>query len=226
MISDSNDELITAYNTVKDNVKDLLKHLGYHKEHHTSEYYYKIRALDPSKLSPIEKTARFIYLNKTCFNGLYRVNAQGKFNVPIGRYKNPSIVQKEVLEEASRCLKGTRVKCMSYKQVIKYVKKGDFIYFDPPYYPLSKTSSFTSYTKDAFLDEQQEQLAKIYRKLDKKGCKVMLSNSDCKYIRELYKGYDIRVVKAKRAISCIGNRRGEINEIIVINYKPAQERLH
>lgn len=218
ILSDTNEELINAYIVVRDKVDALIKVLRKHKEKHEKEYYYKIRAQDPNTLTDIDKAARFIYLNKTCFNGLYRVNSKGKFNVPIGSYKNPGILKEDVLREANKLLQGVDIRVMSFEKVIDFTTKGAFIYFDPPYYPLTVTSSFTAYTKNVFLDEEQKKLAGLFKKLDKMGCNVMLSNSDHPFIRDLYKEFNQETVYAKRLINCDATKRGQITELVVLNY--------
>lgn len=221
IISDINEELINAYQVIKTDVERLIVELKQHKEYHMAEgkkYYLTIRATNPNELPPLEKAARFIYLNKTCFNGLYRVNSKGQFNVPMGSYKNPDIVQEERLRIVSKLLKNVTIKVMSFEKVLNFAKKGDFIYFDPPYYPLKNKKSFTTYTKDSFMEKEQELLADVFNKLDKKGCFVMLSNSDTKFIKDLYTKYNIHFVKATRMINCDGNNRGKINEVVVTNY--------
>ena len=219
LISDTNEELINAYNVIKNNVDELVVVLNKYKSNHSKENYYKTRAENPIVLSDVSRAGRFIYLNKTCFNGLYRVNSKGQFNVPIGSYKNPSIVMEKNLREISSLLKNVKIKVMSFENILKYAKKDDFVYFDPPYYPLSKTSSFTTYTKDKFLEKEQEKLAEVFKELDRVGCKVMLSNSDTDFIKNLYKNYDTRFVKATRMINRDAKGRGKINEIVVVNYK-------
>ena len=216
-ISDNNEELINTLNIIKNNVDELINLLKEHKKNHNKEYYYKIRSLNPDVLSKVERAGRFIYLNKSCFNGLYRVNSKGGFNVPIGSSKNPLICPEEDLREISQLLKNAKVEVKQFYEIEKEVKKGDFCYFDPPYYPLKK-ASFTTYTKEQFLEKEQERLAQLFKELDKKGAKVMLSNSDTKFIRELYKDYPIKIVKANRMINCDGKGRGKINELVVTNY--------
>jgi len=189
IIIDINDELMTTYNVIKENVEELIKKLKQHKNSHNKEYYYKIRDLDPKQLNNVDKAARFIYLNKTCFNGLYRVNSKGKFNVPIGSYKNPDVVQEDKLKKIFGLLKNVIIKSESFENVIKYAKKGDFIYLDPPYYPLRKGKSFTSYTDGNFLEKEQEKLAEVFAKLTKTGCLCMESNSDTEFIKKLYFKY-------------------------------------
>jgi DNA adenine methylase len=221
IISDINEELINTYEIVKTDVERLIVELKQHKEYHMVEgkkYYLTIRATNPNNLPALERAARFIYLNKTCFNGLYRVNSKGKFNVPMGAYKNPDIVQEDKLRLVSELLKNVTIKVMSFEKVLNLAKKGDFIYFDPPYYPLKNKKSFTTYTKDSFMEKEQELLADIFKKLDKKGCSVMLSNSDTKFIKDLYPNYNINLVQATRMINCNGAKRGKINEVVVTNY--------
>jgi len=221
IISDINEELINVYNIVKNDVERLIVELKQHKEYHVLEgkkYYLTIRATDPTGLPDLERAARFIYLNKTCFNGLYRVNLKGKFNVPMGAYKNPDIVQEDKLRLASKLLKDVIIKVMSFEKVLNIAKKDDFIYFDPPYFPLKRGKSFVSYTKDAFLEWHHESLYEVFKKLDKKGCFVMESNSDTEFIKELYKEFKITFVKATRMINSDAKGRGKINEVVVTNY--------
>jgi DNA adenine methylase len=216
VLIDSNFELINFYQVVKNNLEELLRDLKKHKN--SKEYYYKIRSLDPDQMDSIERASRFLYLNKTCFNGLWRVNKRGKFNVPFGRYKNPNYGDKENLYMVSAALKNAEIICDDFSIVTDYVTPGDFVYFDPPYHPLSKTASFTSYTEDSFDEKDQMRLAETFRELDAKNCNVMLSNSDTEFIRGLYRGYDIRVVHAKRAINSKGTKRGPIIELVIRNY--------
>jgi len=225
IISDINPELINAYQVLKNNLKGLIKVLKEHRKNHSKEYYYKIRKQDTKKLSKIERAGRFIYLNKTCFNGLYRVNSKGGFNVPMGSYKNPSIFSEQELSEISQLLKKVKIKKVSFEKCIKWAKKGDFVYLDPPYYPLKKGQSFTTYAKEKFLEKEQEKLKEVFEKLDKIGCKVMLSNSDTPFINDLYKGYTPNIVRARRMINCQGQGRGKINEVVVLNYDPIQKEI-
>jgi DNA adenine methylase len=217
IISDINEELINTYQVVRDDVENLIKELKKLKQLHSKETYLEIRAENPKLLSQLTRASRFIYLNKTCFNGLYRVNSKNQFNVPMGSYKNPTICQEDNLREISKLLKNVEIKNASFEECLSWAKKDDFIYLDPPYYPLKK-ESFTTYTKDNFLEKEQEKLKEVFDKLNKKGCKVILSNSDTGFIRKLYKGYLIKVVKASRMINCDGSKRGKINELVVINY--------
>lgn len=216
-LSDINEELIITYNVIKKNVEELIILLKKYKLAHNKEFYYKMRAEDVKKLTPLQIAARFIYLNRTCFNGLYRVNSKGQFNVPIGSYKNPAICNEEDLREISKLLQKDDIKVAEFYDAVKEAKEGDFIYFDPPYYPLNK-ASFTTYTKNNFLEKEQEKLAELFKELDKKGCRVMLSNSDTNFIKKLYKGYNINFVKATRMINCDASKRGAINEVVITNY--------
>ena len=216
-ISDINEELINTYEVLKNDVDNLINELKKLKQLHSRETYYEIRAENPKLLSPLTRASRFIYLNKTCFNGLYRVNSKGGFNVPMGSYKDPTICQEKELREISKLLKDVEIKLMSFEEITKLAKENDFVYFDPPYYPLKNKPSFTTYTKDKFLEKEQKQLAEVFKKLDKKGCKVMLSNSDTEFIKDLYKGYKITSVNASRMINCDGSKRGKIKEIVVTN---------
>jgi DNA adenine methylase len=217
---DNNEELVNAYIAVKDHVDELIQHLVVHKEHHNKEYYYEIRALDrqPVELSDVERAARTIYLNRTCFNGLYRVNSKGQFNVPIGRYKNPSIVRQDVLQAASAALQCADIQARDFREIVDLARPGDFFYFDPPYDPVSKTANFTGYTANAFRDQDQEDLAEVFAQLAQKGCLCMLSNSHTPFILDLYRAHRIETVYAKRMVNSDANGRGAIKEVVVMNY--------
>jgi len=223
VLSDINDELITGYRIIKEHVEDLIVQLENHKAQYTlnpKEYYYRVRnEHEPS--DDIERTARLIFLNKTCFNGLYRVNKKGKFNVPFGRYKNPKICDKKNLLTVSKVLQWLNAELLAvdYQESTKDAKKGDFIYFDPPYQPVSSTANFTSYTQSGFPKEEQERLGRWFRELDQRGCQILLSNSDSQEVREIYNGYKIHPVKALRAISCKGNSRTGHTELIIRNLR-------
>jgi len=217
-LSDKNSELINAYIALKDNTKELLAHLNIMQNTHSKEHFYKIRALDRDdnfqNLDSIFRAARFIYLNKTCFNGLCRYNAKGEFNTPLGSYKNPKIYDKDVILSASEALQGANIKCLDFELIANLAKPNDFIYFDPPYFPTSKTSSFVSYI-DNFLEKEQTRLFELFKRLDSRGVKVLLSNSNTPFIRKLYKGFKMFEVSAKRAINCKGDKRGKISELII-----------
>jgi len=216
ILIDSNEELINCYKVIKEDVERLIKILCSVKYRNEKNNFYKIRIEEP--IDSFERAARTIYLNKTCFNGLYRVNSKGKFNVPFGSYKNPLICNKENLRAVSKALQSVDIKLDDFSLCINFAHKNDFIYFDPPYQPLSQTSSFTGYTKGLFRENDQERLSDVFRKLDKIGCKVMLSNSDTKFVRKLYKDFRIETVLAKRAINCKPSGRGEISELVILNY--------
>lgn len=217
-LSDSNEELINCYRVVRAEVEPLIALLAEHKRHHSHDYYYAVRRLQPAQLSALELAARLIYLNKTCFNGLYRVNRQGQFNVPVGRYANPAIFDPANLRAASRALQSAHVAVAGFRQVIDRARPGDFVYFDPPYYPLSRTASFTAYTDAVFLEAEQQALAQVYRELDRRGVRVMLSNSWTPFVLDLYAGFTRLAVSAGRAINSNPARRGKISELVVINY--------
>ncbi len=219
-ISDRNPELINLYSVVRDNVYELIRDLNKHEV--SKEYFLKIRNLDRtdeySLLSDIEKASRFIYLNRTCFNGMYRVNSHGQFNVPFGNYKNPRIVDANNLINCSKLLKNTEIRCADFSEVLNKVEKADFVYFDPPYVPLNETSSFTSYTKEGFDLDMQFKLREVCDELDALGVKFMLSNSDTKLVNELYSNYEIKKFFASRAINANASGRGRITEVLVKNY--------
>jgi DNA adenine methylase len=229
-LSDTNTELITGYIAIKDNVKEVIRLLQTYETEYTKyrayskeqqEYYFQLRNARNNNLpssSDVEIASRLIALNKTCFNGLYRVNRRGEFNVPPGKYKNPPICDSSNLENVSKVLAGATILTDDYRDVTQNAQKGDFIYLDPPYQPLNNTSYFTAYTKDGFDDRDQSQLANVFRKMTDKGCLVLLSNSDTPYIRELYSGFRIKEVKAQRAINCKGSKRTGHKELIISNY--------
>jgi len=221
IIIDINKELINCYKVIKNNVNELIELLKTHKNE--KNYYYEIRALDRdkekfNKLSTIEKASRMIYLNRCCYNGLYRVNSKGQFNVPFGKYKNPNFCDEENLYSVSKTLKNVKIIHGSFEICLEYAEKGDFVYIDPPYYPISKTASFTSYTKENFGEDSQQKLFNVFKKLDERDCKLMLSNSYSEYIKNLYKDYNIITLDARRAINCNAEKRGKINVLLILNY--------
>lgn len=219
-ISDMNEELINLYQVVRDNVEELIKDLQKHDI--SKEYFMQIRNIDRTKKyqnwSDVKKASRFIYLNRTCFNGMYRVNSKGEFNVPFGNYKNPRIIDENNLINCSNLLQKTEIKNADFSKILNYIQEGDFVYFDPPYVPLNETSSFTSYTKDGFDIDMQFKLRDICDELDSMGVKFMLSNSDTKLVNELYANYEIKKVFASRQINANPNGRGKITEVLVKNY--------
>ncbi len=221
-LSDINEELINVYRVVRDRVDDLITLLKRHQREHSREYYYRIRAMDRQpewpERDPVERAARMIYLNKTGYNGLWRVNSRGHFNVPMGRYRNPAILDEPRLRAASDALAGVEIAVKDFRAIAGEAGADDFVYFDPPYVPLSATSDFTGYHANGFGSEEQRALAEVYRRLSAKGCRVMLSNSDTPFVRELYAGFRIETVQARRAINSKASRRGLISEVVVLNY--------
>lgn len=218
-LSDLNRELVITYNVIKNNIDELIFSLKQHI--YDKEYYLEVRAKNVNELSDIEVASRFIFLNRTGFNGLYRVNKKGQFNVPFGRYSNPVICDEENLRRVSRELQNVIIKHQDYTSVLKNAQKGDFIYFDPPYYPLNRTSSFTAYTSESFLEKEQTELRDTFVKLHKRDCYIMLSNSDTPFINDLYSEIDgatIHKITAGRAINSKGSGRGKITELLVTNY--------
>lgn len=217
VLADINPELVNVYRCIRDHVSDVMGILREHQQRHSTEYYYQMRAT--TKLSNIERAARLIYLNRTCFNGLYRENSRGEFNVPIGRYKNPRVCNTELLRTVSTTLKTAKIEVRPFDAVLEDAKTSrDFVYFDPPYHPISSTSNFTAYSRYAFNHEDQIQLRNTFAELAKRGVKVMLSNSDCPFIRDLYRDYNIHNIVANRAINSNARKRGKITEILVTSY--------
>lgn len=222
-ISDLNSDLILAYVTIRDKVGELVRSLKSHEKRYHADpksYYYSVR--DGSPRSGIEKTSRLLFLNRTCFNGLYRVNSRGKFNVPLGRYTNPNIVNEENLRAVSGVLGAGRVsiKCRDFGAVLSDAKKGDLVYFDPPYQPVSATASFTSYTSKSFTMEDLARLAELCCKLDSKGCKVLLSNSDSAEVAGMFSGssWKTRRIRANRSINSDSKKRTGHYELLIRNY--------
>ena len=225
VINDTNSELINCYKMIKEYPEELLVLCQKHKESNSKEHFYKLRALDRSDdfktLSSQERAARIIYLNKTCFNGLFRVNSRGQFNVPYGNYSNPSIADPAVIKAISTYLNQDKIRILEgdFEQAVKTAKKGAFIYFDPPYHPISDTSSFTGYSVNGFGEEEQIRLRDTCNKLSDQGCQVLLSNSSADLIKSLYNDsrYKIVEVKANRAINAVGSKRGQISELLIHN---------
>jgi DNA adenine methylase len=224
-LMDINLELINVYRCVKDDVQGLIDHLTIHQAEHAKDYYYGIRG---QQVSPdawfdhgnnLERAARFIYLNKTCFNGLYRENSKGHFNVPMGSYKNPPILDPTLLQAASFALQNASIEAQSFEVIAEHATTAkDFVYFDPPYFPISDTSKFTSYSRGSFNTEDQIRLRDIFAGLAKRRVKVMLSNSDCPFVRDLYKDFNIHTIQASRHINSKGGKRGKIAEVLVTSY--------
>jgi DNA adenine methylase len=220
---DINSELINTYNTVKANPEKLIDELEKFKKEHCKEFYYEIRAWDREddflQKNELLRASRFIYLNKTCFNGLYRVNKKNQNNVPMGSYKNPNICDEDTIYNASEALQNAIIKNISYKEVVNYTNENDLVYFDPPYYPLNPTSSFTSYSEFEFLGQEQSELFEVFEKLVKQNVNVLHSNSDTEFIKDLYKEYDINTIQANRFINSKSSGRRKISEVLVKNYK-------
>ena len=225
-VNDINSDLILVYTVIKDNVDELISELSEYKNE--SEYFYAIRDWDRdkeayAKRSDVQKAARIIYLNKTCYNGLYRVNNAGEFNSPFGSYKNPNIVNAPVLKAVSLYFNKATIyfSAKDYAEVLREVPKGTFVYLDPPYDPVSGTSNFTGYSKGGFSKEEQIRLRECCDKLTERGVKFMLSNSSTEFIREQYKDkkYNITTVQAKRAINSDAKKRGDVDEVIIRNYE-------
>ena len=221
-LSDSNPHLINTYREVRDNLNELIEILmGHQNSYHKNgeKYYYSVRD-DQSNKTKTEAAAKFIFLNKTCYNGLYRVNKLGNFNVPHGRYFNPKICNKEKLIECSSLLNSAEVKivCDIYKNTTLKCIDNDFVYLDPPYFPVSRTSNFTDYTKESFGTQQHQELANEFDRLDSIGSKVLLSNSNSEYVKSLYKNYFILKVKSTRSINCNADRRSAHHDLIISNY--------
>lgn len=218
VLSDSNGELINCYKAIQKDVEKLIESLERHI--YEKDYYYSMRDVDPAELEPVERASRTIYLNKTGFNGLYRVNSKGKFNVPFGRHKNPKICDADNLRACSLALREIDLKCMPFPRVLETVSSGDFVYFDPPYIPVSPTAYFTAYQEKGFGAEHQERLAEVFDELARKGVHVMLSNSDVPWIRERYRKYKMHFIKARRGINRDSLGRGPVAEVVVTSYKP------
>ncbi len=220
LLCDVNPSLVATYEAVRDQVDRVIAHLERLSAAHKVERYYEVRHRynHGKRIDQPERAAMFVYLNKTCFNGLHRVNRRGEFNVPAGRYDNPRILDEGLLRAAQRMLQGAELRCGSFEQVLTAAKPGDFVYFDPPYEPVSATASFTAYSQGGFGRADQERLRDVYAELDRRRCKLMLSNSDVPFIRELYAKFRIDVIAAPRAINCDAKKRGLVSEVVVRNY--------
>jgi DNA adenine methylase len=218
VLADCNADLIGLYRAVATEVGAVIQRLERHRRDHDDRHYYAMREKwnkDHAAWPTADRAACFIYLNKTCFNGLWRVNRAGDFNVPIGRYTDPPICVPEALKAASTVLGRAELRHLDYREAVRDAGKGDFVYFDPPYDPVSTTANFTSYTAGAFGPDDQRALADTARMLVARGCHVMLSNSDTPFIRSIYKGFKIDRVKCARAINSNASKRGDVDEVIV-----------
>lgn len=223
IVNDLNTDLINAYEVICDDVEALIELLKKHEN--TSEYFYAMRDMDRDKeryqtLSKLERASRLLYLNKTCFNGLFRVNSSGEFNSPFGHYKNPNIVNEPVLRAVSKYFKTADITFYNedFSETLNRVRKGGFVYMDPPYDPVSDTACFTGYNKGGFDRNEQIRLKNCCDALTQRGIKFLLSNSSTEFIKDLYKDYNIIVVKAKRAINADAGKRGAIEEVLIRNY--------
>ncbi|HEV0372887.1 TPA: DNA adenine methylase [Streptococcus pneumoniae] len=225
VINDFNAELINCYQQIKDNPQELIEILKVHQEYNSKEYYLDLRSADRDEridmMSEVQRAARILYMLRVNFNGLYRVNSKNQFNVPYGRYKNPKIVDEELISAISVYLNNNQleIKVGDFEKAIVDVRTGDFVYFDPPYIPLSETSAFTSYTHEGFSFADQVRLRDAFKRLSDTGAYVMLSNSSSALVEELYKDFNIHYVEATRTNGAKSSSRGKISEIIVTNYE-------
>jgi DNA adenine methylase len=220
VLSDRNQALIECYQAVRDEVDDVIDALVRHRARHGREHYYQVREAwnaGMREATSAQRAATFVYLNKTCYNGLWRVNSRGAFNVPMGRYERPAILDAAALRIAAQALRGRELGTRSYEAVLDEARAGDFVYFDPPYVPVGTTSDFTSYTAGRFGLLDQQRLADVFRELAGRGCAVMLSNSDTPIVRRIYAGFRIDQVWCGRAVNSRPDRRGEVAEVIVRN---------
>lgn len=215
-LSDNNPRLIEAYEGVQRNVEQVIALLEQHQSAHSEEHFYRVRATVPE--DKIACAARLIYLNRTCFNGLYRENSKGEFNVPMGRYKNPLICNASNLRAVSKALGRCQIHRSHFTAVLDRAEAGDLVYFDPPYDPVSKTSNFTSYHRDPFGEDAQRSLADVFRRLHGRGVKLLLSNSDTPLIQELYAPYTVETVMACRRVNSRADKRGVVREVLVRNF--------
>ena len=220
ILTDINAELINTYCCVRDHVEELISILKEHKTRHDKDYYYSIR--NHSGGTDIEKAARLIYLNKTCFNGLYRVNSQGKFNVPLGKYDNPNICSEVLLKASSEALSHAEIQQADFTEVLNHATSSDdFVFFDPPYYPISETSYFTAYSQNCFSKKDQEVLRDTCAELASRGVKVMVCNSDSEFIQKIYTdiNFETSKIKAARSINSNIKNRGMIYELLITSFK-------
>lgn len=220
VLNDQNEDLVNMYRCVAWNVEGVIRRLAKHRSQHCEEHYYGVRSKwndRKRRSSDVARAAAFIYLNKTCYNGLWRVNSKGLFNVPMGRYEAPQVFDAERLRAASRVLQKADLVAGNYAECLEEAGAGDFVYLDPPYHPVTDTANFTSYTAGSFDEEDQRELAGVARALAARGCAVMVSNSDTPFIRRLYRGFHIQTVRVARAINSKASSRGAVNEVLVSN---------
>jgi DNA adenine methylase len=213
VVSDANEELAITYVALANLTDKVVRALKKHVYDET--HYYSVRAQDPLKLEMSVRAARLIYLNKTCFNGLWRVNRKGQFNVPFGRYTNPTICDEENLRAVSLALRRVTVTSLDFEKTVLPAKRGDAVYFDPPYVPVSETANFTAYTAGGFGPDDQARLRDVAKRLDERGVHVLLSNADTPLVRELYKGFKIESVQAPRRVNSKGGKRGNVGELLI-----------
>lgn len=219
-LSDSVDELVNLYKIIRDDVDNLISISGKHV--YDEQYYYEVRAQDTSKLNNLQRASRFLYLNKTCFNGLYRVNRKGQFNVSFGSYDNPVIIDENALLNASIAFKLAELSIGDFSMVLDKAQKHDFVYLDPPYVPLSATSNFTGYTPGSFSAADHNRLREAFEELSLRGCYVMLSNSNTDYVRDLYYNCNIKTINVMRAINSDVTKRGAIKELLILSYQDSE----
>lgn len=223
IINDYNEELINVYTVIRDNPNELIEDLRKHEN--TAEYFYEIRAVDRqplfAHLSKIQRASRIIYLNKTCYNGLYRVNNAGEFNSPFGKYKNPNIVNEPVIKAVSKYLNSPQIQISNgdYELILRDIPINSFVYLDPPYHPISESSNFTGYVQGGWNDGDQLRLRDVCNRLNGNGIKFLLSNSASDFIRDIYSGYNIHVVQASRAVNSNSSKRGQVDEFLICNYE-------
>ena len=214
--NDANSELVRCFAVVRDDPERLLTQLAWHTN--AEDHFYAVRARDPAQLSDVAAAARFVFLNRTCFNGLYRVNRKGQFNTPYGRYERPNLVPADLIRAASQALQGVELMAGDYRASVAGAGPGDFVYLDPPYLPVSRYGDFRRYGAVQFRDEHHVELARMFKELDSRGCSVMLSNSSTPDVLDLYADWRVEVVHARRAINSRGDRRGRVAEVVVRNY--------
>ena len=223
VINDYNEELINVYCVIRDNPNELIEDLKKHKN--TAEYFYEIRSLDRlplfNNLTKVERASRIIYLNKTCYNGLYRVNNAGEFNSPFGKYKNPNIINEPVIKAVSKYLNLNKIQISNsdYEVILRDIPANSFVYLDPPYHPVSETSNFTGYIQGGWNESEQLRLRDVCNKLNANEVKFLLSNSASDFIKEIYSAYNIKTVQANRAVNSISSKRGQVDEFLICNYE-------
>jgi len=216
VLSDANEELVVTFQAVRDQVHDVIRHLSQHGN--DKDHYLAVRRQNPSTMSAPGRAARLVFLNRTCYNGLYRVNQSGQFNTPFGRYKRPNICNRVALLEASACLRGAEIATLDFRAALERPSSGDFVYLDPPYVPVGRYSDFKRYHKEFFTLDEHRALAVAFTELHQRGCHVMLSNSHCEFTLELFDRWNIEVVYARRLINKNSDGRSPIKEILVTNY--------